>query len=195
MKIFLDFFPILLFFAAYKLHAVFGIVREEAIYFSTPVLMVATAIQMAIVYRIERQLTMMHKITLGMVLAFGGITLALHDKRFIMWKPSVLYAGMSIVLAIFAWGMKRNILKSMLGSQLELPERAWQTLNTAWIFYGFFMAFANGYVALNYSEEAWTNFKIWGYVFPLLFLIGQAIYLYPHIRHDPAPKPGPEVSE
>ena len=39
MKILIDFFPILLFFAAYKLHAWFGIVKEEAIYFATPVLM------------------------------------------------------------------------------------------------------------------------------------------------------------
>ncbi len=49
MKTFLDFIPILLFFAAYKLHYLFGIPKDEAIYFATPVLMAATVAQMAII--------------------------------------------------------------------------------------------------------------------------------------------------
>ena len=193
MKPLLDFVPVLLFFAAYKLHAWFGIGKDEAIFFATPVLMAATVVQMSIVYYIERKLVTMHRITLGMVLVFGCITLVLHDKRFIMWKPTVLYAGMSLALAYSGWRMKRNFLKSMLESQLELPERAWQTLNNAWVGYCAFMAVSNAYVAMYYSEDAWANFKVWGYVFPLMFLIGQGIYIYPHLRAIDAVKP--EASE
>ena len=120
MKILIDFFPILLFFAAYKLHAWFGIGKEEAIYFATPVLMGATVLQMAIVYAVDKKLTAMHKVTLALILVFGGITLALHDKRFIMWKPTVLYAGMAIALAFSIWGMRKSFLKAMLGSQLAV---------------------------------------------------------------------------
>ena len=39
MRTLLDFIPILLFFAAYKLHAWFGIGKDEAMFFATPVLM------------------------------------------------------------------------------------------------------------------------------------------------------------
>lgn len=182
MKIFLDFFPILLFFAAYKLHAWFGVGKEEAIYFATPVLMAATVLQMAAIYAIDKKLTAMHKVTLVLILVFGTITLALHDKRFIMWKPTVLYAGMAIALAISIWGMRKSFLKTMLGSQLELPDAVWHKLNVAWVFYAAFMAISNAYVATYYSEDAWANFKIWGYVFPLAFLLGQGIFIAPHLK-------------
>ena len=182
MKIFLDFFPILLFFAAYKLHAWFGVGKEEAIYFATPVLMAATVLQMAAIYAIDKKLTAMHKVTLVLILVFGTITLALHDKRFIMWKPTVLYAGMAIALAISIWGMRKSFLKTMLGSQLELPDAVWHKLNVAWVFYAAFMAISNAYVATYYSEDAWANFKIWGYVFPLAFLVGQGFFIAPHLK-------------
>ncbi|MEY2859920.1 MAG: hypothetical protein RL392_378 [Pseudomonadota bacterium] len=184
MKTLLDFIPIALFFAAYKLHDWFGVSKDEAIYFATPVLMAATVAQMALLYWIDKKLSTLQKITLGMILVFGGITLALHDKRFIMWKPTVLYAGMSIALAIAVWGMKHNFLKAMLGSQLELPDRVWHKLNIAWIGYTAFMAVSNAYVATYYSEDAWANFKIWGYAFPIVFLICQGLYISPHIKAD-----------
>jgi intracellular septation protein len=182
MKTLLDFVPIALFFAAYKLHAWFGISKDEAIYFATPVLMAATACQMAIIYGMDRKLSPMHKVTLALVLIFGSVTLAFHDKRFIMWKPSVLYAGMALALGVSNVFYRRNYLKTMLGSQLELPDYAWQKLNTAWVFYCVFMCLSNAYVATYFSEDAWANFKIWGYVFPLLFLIGQGFYMFPHLR-------------
>lgn len=184
MKTLLDFLPILLFFGAYKLHDSFGISKDEAIYFATPVLMAATVAQMAIIYWIDKKLSTMHKITLGMILIFGGITLLLHDKRFIMWKPTVLYAGMAIALAVAVWVMKHNFLKSLLGSQLDLPDRVWHRLNVAWIGYTVFMALSNAYVAAYFSEDAWANFKLWGYVFPLAFLIGQGLYIAPYLKAD-----------
>jgi intracellular septation protein len=182
MKTLLEFIPILLFFAAYKLHAWFGVGKDEAMFFATPVLMVATAVQMAILYFLERKLTTLQKITLTMILLFGGITLALHDKRYIMWKPTVLYAGMSIALAVAVWGMKKNFLKTMLGSQLELPDSVWHKLNIAWIAYTAFMSLSNAYVAFYFSEEAWADFKIWGYIFPVVFLVGQAFFIAPHMK-------------
>lgn len=191
MRALLDFVPILLFFAAYKLHAWFGIGKDEAIYFATPVLMAATALQMAVVYTLDRKLTALQKITLGMILVFGGITLALHDKRFIMWKPTVLYAGMSIALAVAVWGAKTNFLKTMLGSQLDLPDAIWHKLNVAWIVYTAFMSVSNAYVATYYSEDAWADFKIWGYVFPLAFLIAQGLYIAPHLRDTEKTDEGP----
>ena len=182
MRIFIDFFPILLFFAAYKLHDWFGVGKDEAIYLGTQVLMGATVVQMALIYWIDKKLTALQKITLVMILVFGGITLALHDKRFIMWKPTVLYAGMAIALAIAIWGMKNNFLKSILGTHLELPDAVWHKLNVAWVAYTAFMS--NAYVVMYYSEDAWANFKIWGYVFPLAFLIGQGLFIAPHLKAD-----------
>jgi len=175
MKLVLDFFPILLFFAAFKFYD---------IYVGTAVLMGATVLQMAITYAMERRLQAMQKATLVLILVFGTLTLALHDDRFIKWKPTVLYAGMGIALAVAYWVMKKNFLKMLLGSQMNLPDRVWGRLNVAWIGYCLFMAAVNGWVAAYFSTEAWVNFKLWGYAFPIVFLLAQGLYIAPHLKSD-----------
>ncbi|RYF33309.1 MAG: septation protein A [Comamonadaceae bacterium] len=175
MKLVLDFFPILLFFGAFKLYD---------IYTATGVLMAATVLQMAIVWFTHKRLEPMQKATLVLILLFGTLTLVLHDDRFIKWKPTVLYGAMAVALAVSLWGFGKNFLHSMLGSQLQLPDRIWTHLNVAWIGYCVFMAAINAYVALYFSTEAWVNFKLWGYAFPIVFLIAQGLYISPHLKSD-----------
>ena len=175
MKLLIDFFPILLFFGAFKYYD---------IYVGTAVLMAATVVQTGLIYWMDRRLQTMHKITLALVLLFGTLTLTLHDDRFIKWKPTVLYAAMAIGLAVSIWVMKKNFLKILLGSQLTLPEAVWKKLNLIWVGYCIFMAAINGYVAAYYSTEDWVNFKLWGYAFPLAFIVAQGFYIAPHLKSD-----------
>ena len=181
MKVLLDFVPILLFFGTYKFYD---------IYVATAVLMAGTVVQTAILYAIDRKVSGMQKITLTLILIFGALTLWLQDERFIKWKPSVLYLAIAIALSVAVWTFKKSFLKLMLGAQLELPDRVWMRLNIAWIVYCVLMAIINGYVAAFFSTEAWVNFKIWGYVFPIAFLVGQALYIAPHLKAE-EPKAGP----
>ncbi|MET0544130.1 MAG: septation protein A [Variovorax sp.] len=178
MKLVLDFFPILLFFAAFKFYD---------IYVATGVLMAGTVLQMAIIWLTTRRLETMQKATLVLILLFGSLTLALHDDRFIKWKPTVLYGAMAIALAVAYWVFRKNFLQAMLGKQLQLPDRIWTHLNIAWIGYCIFMAAINGYVAMYFSTDAWVNFKLWGYVFPIAFLIAQGLYISPHLKSDDEP--------
>ena len=175
MKLLIDFFPILLFFGSYKLYD---------IYIGTGVLMAATVVQMALIYGIDRKLQAMHKLTLLLVLIFGSLTLVLHDDRFIKWKPTVLYGAMAVALAIAIWFYKKNFLKMLLGSQLELPDPVWQRLNIVWVAYSTFMALINAYVAAYYSTADWVNFKLWGYAFPLTFIIAQGFYIARYLKPD-----------
>lgn len=175
MRFLIDFFPILLFVAAYKL---------EGIYTATAVLMAATVLQTGIIYGIDRKLQTLQKVTLVLVLVFGVLTLVLQDERFIKWKPTVLYASMGIVLGAALWGWKKNFLQILLGSQLTLPTAVWGRLTLIWIGYFLFMAALNGYVAAYYSTEDWVNFKLWGYIFPLLFIVGQGLYIARYIKDD-----------
>ena len=175
MKILIDFFPLLLFFGAYKYYD---------IYIGTAVLMAATTVQMALIYAIDHKLTALHKITLALILIFGALTLALHDERFIKWKPTVLYAAMALGLGVAVWVYRKNFLKALLGSQLSLPDAVWMRLNVLWVGYSAFMAIINGYVAAYFSTEAWVNFKIWGYVFPVAFLVGQGFYISRYLTDD-----------
>ena len=168
MKFILDFFPILLFFGAYKM---------ADIYTATAVLMAATVVQTALIYKMDGKLQPMHKITLVLVLGFGALTLGLHDERFIKWKPTLLYSGLAIALAVAHGLLKKNFLHMLLGQQLQLPHAVWNRLNLSWMLYCVFMAATNGYVAAYFSTEDWVNFKLWGYAFPLVFILGQGIYI------------------
>jgi len=168
MKFLLDLFPILLFFVTYKL---------SDIYTATGVLMAATVVQTIAMYVMERKLATMQKITLVLVMGFGALTLGLHDERFIKWKPTLLYTILTITLLVGHWVLKKNFLKSLLGSQLTLPDSVWQRLNVSWMVYCVFMASINAYVATYFSTDEWVNFKLWGYVFPLVFIVAQGVYI------------------
>ncbi len=182
MKFLLDFFPLVFFFIAYKL---------QGIYVGTAVLMAATALQMLVVYWMDKKLSAMHKATLALVLVFGALTLALQDERFIKWKPTVLYAGMALTLAVALWGFGRNFLQMMLGSQLALPENVWRKLCLGWVAYCLVMATLNGYVALFFSTDAWASFKLWGFVFPLIFIVGQGFYVARYLETNVETKDTP----
>jgi intracellular septation protein len=175
MRFLIDFFPIGLFVAAYKLYD---------IYTATAVLMLATVIQTGIIYAMDRKLQTLHKVTLVLVLVFGALTLFLQDERFIKWKPTVLYASMAIVLGAALWVWKKNFLQILLGSQLSLPDPVWARLTVIWIGYFLFMAAINAYVAAYYSTEFWVNFKLWGYAFPLVFIVGQGLYISRYLKDD-----------
>lgn len=172
MKFLIDFFPVLLFFIAYKM---------ADVYTATGILMLATVMQSLLIWRMEGRLHTMQKVTLALVLGFGALTLGLHDERFIKWKPTVLYGSMALVLAVALWGWGKNFLQMLLGSQLQLPKPVWNKLTVAWVGYFAFMAAINAYVAANFSTEEWVNFKLWGYVFPLVFIVGQGVYIARHL--------------
>ncbi|MEY2995006.1 MAG: hypothetical protein RL357_1941 [Pseudomonadota bacterium] len=173
MRILIDFFPIALFVAVYK-----GV----DIYAATATLMAATVVQMFLIYKIEGKLSTMHRATLALILAFGGLTLVLQNETFIKWKPTVLYAGMALLLAGATWIGTLNPLQRLLGSQLKLPAPVWSTLTWAWTSYFAFMSAINAYVAHYFTTDEWVDFKIWGYVFPLVFILGQAVYIARHIN-------------
>ena len=45
-----------------------------------------------------------------------------------------------------------------------------------------FHALANAYVAHNFTTEEWVDFKLWGYIFPLVFILGQGVYISRHMQ-------------
>ena len=99
---------------------------------------------------------------------------------------------MALALAVALWAYRKNFLKIMLGSQLSLPEPVWHRLTLAWVLYCLFMATLNGYVAAFWSTDAWADFKLWGYVFPVAFIVGQGIYVARHLSDEPAAGNPPE---
>ena len=123
MKFLLDFFPIVLFFIVYKTMGLYA-----AIY----AMIGATALQMVISRWQTGKFEKIHIITFGLLVVFGGITLAIKDPAFIMWKVSVLYVVFALALTLSMWIGEKTLLQRMMGKELELPAHVWNQLTWFW---------------------------------------------------------------
>lgn len=200
MKFLFDLLPVILFFAAYKFAGADpdaslvlasrllgdGIVASQApILIATLVAIFATALQIALVWLKHRKVDRMLWISLVIIVFFGGATLLFHNPTFIKWKPTALYWLFSGVLVFSALLLKRNLIRKMLEAQIQLPDPVWSKLNLAWAAFFAAMGVLNLYVAYNFSEEAWVNFKLFGGMGLMLgFVLAQGFYLSRHMQED-----------
>jgi len=194
MKLFFDFLPIALFFIAYKFGG--GIYHWggheydiKGIYVATAVMIVASILQVTITWLLTRKVEKSHLITLVLVLILGGATLWLQDPNFIKWKPTAvnwLFAVAFIAIPIFT---KKSLLERMMAEHIELPAIIWFRLNIAWVLFFIISGLANLYVAFNYEEATWVNFKLFGLLgMTIVFIIGQSIYLAKYAKEIPQTK-------
>ncbi len=183
MKKFLfDLFPVILFFAAFKL---------ADIYVATIVAIIATIAQIVWLYLRRQKIEGMQWASLVLIVFFGGLTILLKDKTFIQWKPTVLYWLFAGVLFFSAQFFKKNWIESLMGKQVTLkpgsPRSIWLKLNHAWAVFFFFMGALNLYVAYTFSEDVWVNFKLFGGIgLLILFIIAQGLWLSRHMETDEA---------
>jgi len=174
MKFLFDLFPIILFFVAFKL---------QGIYVATGVAIAASFAQIGWLWLRGRKIDMMLWLSLGIIVVFGSATLLLHDETFIKWKPTVLYWLFASVLTGSALIFHKNLIRTMLGEQIHMPDPAWSKLNFSWA--GFFasMGCLNLYVAFNYPTDTWVNFKLFGGMgLMLAFVIGQGVFLAKYVE-------------
>jgi intracellular septation protein len=176
MKFLFDIFPVLLFFAAFK---VWGI------YTATAVAIVATIGQVAWSWLRHRKVDNMLWISLAIIVVFGGATLWLHDETFIKWKPTVLYWFFALVLLGSVALFRKNLIRAMMEKQLTLPDPVWRKLNLSWAGFFVVMGAANLYVAFHYPTELWVNFKLFGGIgLMVVFVIAQGLMLSRYIETE-----------
>jgi intracellular septation protein len=131
-------------------------------------------------------------VSLALVVELGGATVWFHSETFIKWKPSVLYWFMGLTLWVAHTLFRRNLLKVLMGEQLDLPAVVWQRLNFAWVAFFAFMGLLNIYVAYSFSTDTWVDFKLFGGIgLMLVFTVGQGVYLSRHLRDTDSPASDP----
>lgn len=214
MKFLADFFPILLFFVAYKLYG---------IYTATAVAIAASFVQVGFYWIRHRKFETMHVVTLGILVVFGGLTILLKDKVFIMWKPSVVNWLFALAFLGSQFIGTKTLIERMLSHAISVPKVIWKRLNGLWVVFFALMGALNLYVANNFFvadetlrsasgmndidlancselfsgnvldlclqaqslEETWVNFKLFGMMgLTIAFVIGQAFYMARHIRDE-----------
>ncbi|MFC5302741.1 septation protein A [Azospira restricta] len=174
MKFLFDLFPVILFFIAYKFAGIFV---------ATGVAIVATFAQIGWVWYRRGKVDTMLWVSLAIITVFGGATLLLQDETFIKWKPTVLYWLFAAILAGGTLLMKKNLIKSLLAEQMELPDVAWDKMNWSWIGFFAFMGIANLVVAYNFSTDTWVNFKLFGGIGLMFgFVLAQGVMLSKYIE-------------
>lgn len=180
MKPLLEFFPIVLFFIAYKLYD---------IYVATAIVIAATFVQLAIYWLLYRKVETMQWITLGLILVFGGATLYLQDEQFIKWKLSIiewLFGGAFLASQFIG---QKTFIERMMGANLELPAKIWKRLNLSWASFFMTIGFLNLYVMHNFSTDDWVNFKTFGVPgLMIIFIIVQMVFLYKYAPETEAKK-------
>ena len=205
MKLLLDFLPIILFFVAFKYAesnkawaAAFasqhlgGIVaggvvgpEEAPMLLATVVVVIATLAQVTYLKARGLKVDLMLWVSLALVVVLGGLTVWFHSKTFIMWKPTALYWAMGLALLVSQLVFGKNLLQALLGAQLKLPARVWQRLNIAWIVFFAAMGVLNLWVAYNFSDTTWVNFKLFGALgLMLAFTVAQGLYLSRYMEED-----------
>jgi intracellular septation protein len=119
----------------------------------------------------QKPIDTMQWLSLFVVLAAGAATLITNDPRFVMIKPSVIYAIAGIVMLKPGW-MNRYLPPVA----MELVPDIAVIFGFVWSGLMFFSAALNIVVALNFSILTWAWFTpIYGIVSKLaLFLIGYA---------------------
>jgi len=182
MKVFLDFLPLLLFFAAFRLFN---------IYVATAVAIGASVLQVGWLMSRRRRVEPVHWITLVVIVVFGGLTLLFRNATFIKWKPTIVNAILGAVILGSQVAGKRPAIQMLLSSQLRLPEEVWRRLNLHWGIFFFALAALNVYVAFFYGrslpEEVrtshWVNFKVFGlFGLTILFTIVEMLGISKHLK-------------
>ena len=178
MQLLADYFPLLLFFIAFK---------WQGIYVATAVAMIASVAQIAW-FKWKGKLSAIHWMSFAIIAVFGGATLWLKDDVFIRWKPSVLYGLFGAILVVGKLAFRRDLIGALL-KDITLPPAVWSRVTWSWAAFLFSMAALNWYVAFHFPLETWVNFKVWGGIgLFLAFALAQGLMLARHIE-EPKEEP------
>lgn len=173
MKQLLEFIPLVLFFAIYKLVGI----REAAI-----TLIVATVLQLIILKIKYGKIEKPQLIMGSAVVFFGSLTAYFNELEFLKWKVTIVYAIFVLALLISQYGFKKPLIKQLLGKEIDLPEKIWQNLNLGWA--GFFMLciLINIIISEYFSNDVWMNFKTFGIIgMTLIATLITGLYIYRYL--------------
>ncbi|WP_426087076.1 septation protein A [Janthinobacterium sp. PSPC1-1] len=208
MKFLFDLFPLIAFFAAFKLGGMYeaathdfvqqylsgfvsgGLIKADQApwILATLVGIVATACQVSYLLLRGRKVDGMLWLSLFIFVVFGGASIYLHDDFFLKWKPTLIYWLSGLALLIAHVGFKKNLIRKTMEAQVQLPDAVWNQLLAAWILFFGAIGALNLFVAfVLYKGDmaAWVSFKAFGAtgIF-FAFIVAQTLFLAKHIKED-----------
>ncbi|MFZ7129405.1 septation protein A [Avibacterium avium] len=173
MKQILEFIPLLVFFAVYKLVGI----REAAI-----ALIIATIIQLVVLKlkygKIEKQQLIMG----SAVVFFGALSAYFNELEFLKWKVTVVYALFALALIISQVIFKKPLIQQLLGKEIQLPDTVWNKLNLGWAGFFLFCMILNIIISQYFSDDLWVDFKTFGIIgLSLVATVATGVYIYRYL--------------
>lgn len=176
MQLLFDFFPLIIFFIAYKFAGIFV---------ATGVLIAAVLVQVSVQWIRHRKVSSMMLISAVLVLIFGGLTLWIHDETFIKWKVTVVNWLLAAGFFASQFIGERPIVQRMMDANITLERPLWLRLNSMWVVFFFILGAINLFVMFNFSTDAWAKFKVFGVIgLTLVFALLQGMWLASKMPED-----------
>lgn len=173
-KFLLDFLPIALFFAAYK---IFNLT------IATQVAIVTSLIQLVWLRVTTGKIQKINLISFLSILILGGATLLFKNDIFVKWKPTVVYWALAMALLFSQIFSHKPFLQRLGENSVLLSDKIWRQLNMVWSSFFILLGIINVYVLYNFSTAIWVNFKLFGTLgLTLVFIILQAVYMAKHVQ-------------
>jgi intracellular septation protein len=176
MQFLFDLLPVIAFFVAYKI---------AGIYVATAVLIVGVLAQTAVSWIRHRKVSPMLLTSAVLVLIFGGLTLWVRDPAFIKWKPSIVNWLFAAAFLASQYMRGPTVIQRMLGENVALQPADWRRLNLMWVVFFLAAGALNLYVAYNFDEATWVNFKLFGLMgLTLAFALLQGLWIARKAEHS-----------
>ena len=178
MQLLIEFLP---------LAAFLGGFLYKDIYFALIVLMIAMPITLGIKYLRTRKVEKLYLWSTIFLIVFGALTLYFRNPKFLYWKPTAFSWVVGAAFLASQWIGDKPLVRRILEATGEFPNNAlstaqWRNLNLAWVVFWFATGAANIYVAYNFSEAVWVNFKVFGLLaLTFVFMLLQGLWLFRHL--------------
>jgi len=156
----IDFGPLLIFFASFmywkKQHP------DEALIWAAGVLAVSAAAALIYAWFKYKHTSPLLIFSTVVISAFALAAFLLDDKRFIFMKPTVVnsFFGIAVLGGVF---FKKNVIKMLMGSAIELPDDKWNIFAIRWAIFFFAMVAVNGSLyglANSLHDETWKSYTV-----------------------------------
>ena len=155
---------------------------------ATWVLVIASAVALALNLAVERRIAPLPAVSGGLALVFGGASLALHRADLLQMKMTIVDGLLGAALFI-GLAMGRNPLKMLLGSAIALSDRAWKVLAIRYGLFWWACAVANEIVRRTQTQETWAMFRVAALVGAVVFALAQAPFMVKHHAPETTPEP------
>ena len=181
MKALLDFIPLIAFFIA---------ARQSGILAAAGALLVATLVVYAIHFvRQKGKFDKQQWVVLLLTIVFCGGTLLLRDDIYLRWKSPIINGVFALTLFVSAL-INKPLMQLAMKEVFSLTMNGWKKLTIAWGLFFVLMGALHYITAFTMSNEAWINFKTYGWIpIMLVFIVAQFVVLKNHLNPALSDKP------